>query len=364
MIKRTTITSIFLVLFLFRPESFMGIPIQKALPENFEYRTAGELLQVLTDGGNNQNLIVFREILSRAESLRPEILNALKNQRQRPWAIFMLGFFPHHSARRALENIVAESPLGEERYLALISLERQLHPEERLAGGAKMPSPPFPPPLPETGYFLRLIPTLARYQGMVNTIMGGPVNFAFGIPRILCRSFPFLIASRFRSGRIKSFGRTLVRSLDDEDWRIRLAACEKLSPAFCPEAIQPLALRLSDPEWQVRVRAAWVLGEWRNRRAVPHLIARLKMTDYLERKELVKALGKLGGDDAAKALIERFRQDKNMDVKQEALFCLESIMKKYGDGSILKVIEERERREENEEVLEKIKIVLKRSRKQ
>ena len=321
------------------------------------------MLRDLAEGGSERSLRVFREMLSRSAELMPDILKALENPEQRPWAIFMLGFFPQHSARRALEEIVAESPLGEERYFALISLARQLHPEERLAGEAEMAGSSSPAPLPkETGYFLRLTPTIARYQEMVSAIMSGPVHSAFVLPRIIRRSFLFFILSRSRPGRIRSFGRTLVRSLRDEDWRIRMMACENLTSVSHPEALELLVLRLSDPEWQVRRSASRALGKRRDRKAVPPLIARLKMTDHLEREELVESLGKIGGEGAVKILIECFRGDENKDVRQAALFCLAEIEEKTGDDSIVKVIEEREGQEENEEVLEKIQIILKKLR--
>ena len=339
-----------------------GAVTGKVHPEQFDRKTAEKLLRELADDRAEHRLRAFHQILSRADRLRPEILAALKNREQRPWAIFILGFLPDQPAREALEKIIQDSPRGEERYLAVISLSRQLRIGEHRPGrpGTGEPSPFHPVP-EAAGYLSNLIDNLARYQEIIIGASSGPWNFAFNFPLAVPQSFPPIL---FRSpSRLESnIGRILVQALQDEDWRVRLAACEALFFSVYPESVEPLARRLRDSEWQVRQSAARALGERRDRKAAPYLIAQLKIADYLEREDLVKALGKIGGLDVVEALIERFREDENKDVKQAALFCLATITERTGDDAIVLVIEERERREENEEVLDKIKTVLKQLR--
>ncbi len=154
---------------------------------------------------------------------------------------------------------------------------------------------------------------------------------------------------------------TLVRSLDDPDWRIRQAAALQLGERGDPEAarlvleamqndhlnlrvlngairalvrngvdvVGPLAGFLKDPDPQLRIAAALTLGERRDPRAIPVVMPALDDADANVRFHAVEALGKLRAGVAVDRLVAIARSGE-FDLAAPALDALAAI----GDGSI------------------------------
>jgi len=95
---------------------------------------------------------------------------------------------------------------------------------------------------------------------------------------------------------------SLLKALDNPDWRVRLRVVEAMGMVKLPFAIEPLLSLLShDPDTAVRQDAARALGEIGDRRAVPGLLTALDQTKI--RTPVIEALGNIGDPQAIPALV-------------------------------------------------------------
>ncbi|RMH10001.1 MAG: HEAT repeat domain-containing protein [Nitrospirae bacterium] len=96
--------------------------------------------------------------------------------------------------------------------------------------------------------------------------------------------------------------RTLLQSLHDRDWRVRLRATEALGILGSAEAVDPLIMLLQhDPDIAVRQDAARALGQLGNTRAVEPLLH--AMAESRLRAVVIEALGQLKDRRAVPALV-------------------------------------------------------------
>ena len=85
----------------------------------------------------------------------------------------------------------------------------------------------------------------------------------------------------------------LIRSLKDEDSKVRDAAAKGLGEIKDTRAVEPLIAALKDKNGGVRWRAAWALGEIGDAKAVKPLIDVMKDSDSDVRLMAVGAFGKM-----------------------------------------------------------------------
>ena len=79
----------------------------------------------------------------------------------------------------------------------------------------------------------------------------------------------------------------LAQALQDEDWRVRCAACWALGEIGDAQAIPPLLQALKDEDSYVRRAACWALGKIGDPQAIPPLLQALKDEDWWVRDEAV-----------------------------------------------------------------------------
>ena len=118
---------------------------------------------------------------------------------------------------------------------------------------------------------------------------------------------------------------SLIKQLNDRDWRVRCRAVEMLGKIGDRRAVESLimVLRLGQGEY-IREVAAQVLGRIGDRRAVEPLIKALKDRSRHIRRRAAQALGKIGDKSAVAPLIEALA-DGDSEVRKSAAEALSRI---------------------------------------
>jgi HEAT repeat protein len=116
----------------------------------------------------------------------------------------------------------------------------------------------------------------------------------------------------------------LAQALQDEDWRVRRAACKALGEIGDAQAVPHLAQALQDWDRGVCEEACKALGEIGDAQAVPHLAQVLQDWDRGVREEACKALGAIGDAQAIPHLIQAL-QDREWWVCHAACEALGEI---------------------------------------
>jgi HEAT repeat protein len=113
----------------------------------------------------------------------------------------------------------------------------------------------------------------------------------------------------------------LIRDLQDQDVRLRVAAAEQLRNFKDPRIVEPMIVALKDPSLRVRVSAARTLGMIKDTRAVEPLIAVLTNDTGLDvRAAAAQALGEMQDARAVGPLILAIR-----DIHADAAAALTKI---------------------------------------
>jgi len=144
------------------------------------------------------------------------------------------------------------------------------------------------------------------------------------VERYLSREIP----EKFTLPPLQALGRhvvpLLVQALQDENERVRKAACEALGAIGDPQAIPHLAQALQDEAWEVRKAAFEALGAIGDPQAIPHLAQALQDEDWLVRKAACEALGAIGDPQAIPHLAQAL-QDEHRLVRAAACEALGAI---------------------------------------
>lgn len=125
----------------------------------------------------------------------------------------------------------------------------------------------------------------------------------------------------------------LIRRLSDDDWLVRLAACQALI-ALGTVAVEPLIGRLQDGDGAARASACEALAGLGDVRAVEAIMAQLDFPDEQVRRAACKALGALGDARAVAQLVQRLG-DKDTRVCQAAQAALMNL----GRGDLAGAVE-------------------------
>lgn len=115
----------------------------------------------------------------------------------------------------------------------------------------------------------------------------------------------------------------LLKSLEDENWKIRLYASEILGNIRDKEAVHGLILRLGDENSGVRSKSMLALVEI-GESSIDPLINALSNDNWQIRRHAAESLGVIGNKNAVKPLIESLN-DKNSEVQKTVAESLGSI---------------------------------------
>jgi bilin biosynthesis protein len=118
---------------------------------------------------------------------------------------------------------------------------------------------------------------------------------------------------------------TLIKSLNDDSWRVRWHSAEILGEIEDPRAVKPLIESLNDPNSAVRSNSSIALCEI-GQPAVETLINALNSHKWQLRWQLVEILGEIG-DPRSEKPIEKALQDENPEVRMAAETALKQIQK-------------------------------------
>jgi HEAT repeat protein len=136
------------------------------------------------------------------------------------------------------------------------------------------------------------------------------------------------MTQQFTQPALQALGRhaipRLIQALQDEEWRVREAACKALGEIGDPQAISYLAEALQDVDRDVRWAACKALGEIGDPQAIPHLIQALRNEEEWVREAACKALGEIGDPQAISYLAEAL-QDVDGAVRWAACKALGEI---------------------------------------
>jgi HEAT repeat protein len=116
----------------------------------------------------------------------------------------------------------------------------------------------------------------------------------------------------------------LLQALHDEDRAVRRAACQALGEIGDPQAIPHLLQALHDEDWDVREAACLALGRIGDPQAIPHLLQALHDEDWDVRRAACQALGWIGDPQAIPHLLQAL-QDVDWAVRRAACLALSRI---------------------------------------
>ncbi len=102
----------------------------------------------------------------------------------------------------------------------------------------------------------------------------------------------------------------LIKSLRNEDPKVRTDTAKVLGEMQAPEAVEPLITALQDSEPIVRVAMAEALGKLQDSRAVKPLITALQDSNPTVKAAMAEALGKLQDSRAVEPLITALQDHK------------------------------------------------------
>lgn len=118
---------------------------------------------------------------------------------------------------------------------------------------------------------------------------------------------------------------TLMGTLDDPVWTVRVAAIHALVEIGEPQAVPKLVSMLAhDPETKVREMVAEALGVIGDETAIPALVTAANDHDEFVRRVAIEALGRLQATAATHTLLKAIN-DENIDVKMSAIQALGQI---------------------------------------
>ncbi len=140
--------------------------------------------------------------------------------------------------------------------------------------------------------------------------------------------------------------------MNDEDWKIRFAALEKLKPIF--ESLPVIEQALIDPNSSIRRQAVVYLGEIKDKRVLPLLFKALEDSSPSVRRTAGDTLSDLGDPSAIQPMIKALK-DKNKIVRWRAARFLYEL----GDESAIEALK-RARDDSEFEVSLQVNIALER----
>ncbi|MCI0606417.1 M56 family metallopeptidase [bacterium] len=137
------------------------------------------------------------------------------------------------------------------------------------------------------------------------------------------RSRADFVAKRARWGMAQAKGGELIRSLlkrlDDEDWRVRAYAAYILGLGRVRDAAPPLIRDMEHPVWRMRAMAAFALAQIRDPAAAKILQKSLSDPAWQVR---LAALPYFGSDPRWRALVEPMQNDENGLIRYTAIEIL------------------------------------------
>ena len=120
----------------------------------------------------------------------------------------------------------------------------------------------------------------------------------------------------------------LAKALQDENERVRSAACRVLGEIGDPQAIPHLLQALHDEDRDVREAACLALGRIGDPQAIPHLLQALHDEDRAVRRAACLALGRIGDPQAIPPLIQAL-QNEGYEVREAACEALWRISRRH-----------------------------------
>jgi HEAT repeat protein len=120
--------------------------------------------------------------------------------------------------------------------------------------------------------------------------------------------------------------KSLIASLEDEDWTKRREALKELVELGQP-AVELLVAALREGSNELRYMAALILGKLRDAAAVPALVESMADEDERVRANAALALGELGGEEAFAALVAALK-DRDWWVRS----CVADALGWFGDA--------------------------------
>jgi HEAT repeat protein len=134
----------------------------------------------------------------------------------------------------------------------------------------------------------------------------------------------------------------LIQALQDREWWICHAACAALGAIGDSQAIPLLVQILQDTEGRVRRMACEALGEIGDPQATPHLIQALQDEDSMVRRVACEALGRIG-DPQATPHLAQVLQDWDRGVREEACEALGEIGDPQAIHYLVQVLKDNDR---------------------
>jgi len=126
----------------------------------------------------------------------------------------------------------------------------------------------------------------------------------------------------------------LVRTLGDADGEVRRAAVEALGALSAPDVVVPLLGRLDDSDPRVRQTTAEVLGRLRDERAVVPLVGKVQDLEPEVKIRVIHALASIGDRRATPALLPPLR-DPVLEVRIAAMAALGRLR---ADGAVEPIV--------------------------
>lgn len=116
----------------------------------------------------------------------------------------------------------------------------------------------------------------------------------------------------------------LISALHSGDWIVRMHAAKALGRVESAEAVEPLIPLLQDKVKAVREEAAAALASIGDS-AIPSLVKTLQHEDWLVRLHAVESLGKTGSRQAVEPLLSVLFNDRDSAVREDAVRALGEI---------------------------------------
>lgn len=163
----------------------------------------------------------------------------------------------------------------------------------------------------------------------------------------------------------------LIQSLKDQDKEVRYEAARELGERKNPKAIDPLILALKDEEPEVRKEVVYALRRLRDEKTIKPLIEQLKDQDEGVRWSVALTLGQLGNTQAVLPLIEslnsnvakggivralgvlgdkravlpliKLLQDKDEEVRKEAISSLEQLGDERAVEPLINILKDKDK---------------------
>ncbi|MEP0801961.1 HEAT repeat domain-containing protein [Funiculus sociatus] len=131
----------------------------------------------------------------------------------------------------------------------------------------------------------------------------------------------------------------LLRTLKNEDSRVRSRAAKALGQIGTEAAITALLQALNDEDSRVRSNAAKALGQIGSDAALPGLLQTFHAQDYEVRESATYALGELRSEAVIPTMLQALRH-KGDEVRESAVYVLEQLGSKSAIPGLLRVMQD------------------------